>query len=414
MNPAAVLLLLAPGAAWAGDLHLGGKLQNLDLAVFPYDSVLMPEDPVAEGLLIQRTNLDITASPALRFQAAHVLDITWASGDFPDFLSGQAADTPEFVKLSWTGLDQGFDVSGRLDRLAVAARLPHVDLTLGRQAISMGRAWFFTPLDLVSPFAPTTVDREYKPGVDALRADAYLGVSTSFTLVAAWLGDPLGSDDSGTGDLVLAARGGATLGITDLGLFLGSVAGDRVMGADLASSLGAWGLYAEATGTLPAQDGTDPFLRAVLGATRHFAADIDFMAEAYVQTIGAADPQDYLSLYSDPRVERGEIWALGRYYGAVSLAWAATPILSLAGFAVANLADPSALLGPAFSWSVADNADLDLGAYLGTGQRPPDLTMDELLQAGVTSEDDILTAIAPRSEFGMYPAMAFLELRAYF
>ena len=39
---------------------------------------------------------------------------------------------------------------------------------MGRQAVSWGNGMVFQPLGLFSPFAPTTVDRDYKAGDDLL------------------------------------------------------------------------------------------------------------------------------------------------------------------------------------------------------------------------------------------------------
>ena len=54
-------------------------------------------------------------------------------------------------------------------------------LTIGRQAVSFGKAHFWNPLDVFLAFDPFQFDRDYKPGVDAQR-------SFGGSLRAAWNG----------------------------------------------------------------------------------------------------------------------------------------------------------------------------------------------------------------------------------
>ena len=80
----------------------------------------------------------------------------------------------------------GSDVGVAIDveRLNVRLSLPHADLTIGRQAVTFGTAYFWNPLDIFRPFDPTQFDRDYKSGVDAIRLDIPLGDYDMMTLVA--------------------------------------------------------------------------------------------------------------------------------------------------------------------------------------------------------------------------------------
>ena len=49
--------------------------------------------------------------------------------------------------------------------------LPRADVTVGRQAITFGKAYFWNPLDEFLPFDARQIDRDYKAGVDAVRVD---------------------------------------------------------------------------------------------------------------------------------------------------------------------------------------------------------------------------------------------------
>jgi len=94
-------------------------------------------------------------------------------------------------KSRYRALDEAWDwlsedkttASLWFDRFNLKIALPSADITLGRQAITFGKAYFWNPLDVFLPFDPNQFDRDYKAGVDALRFDIPLGNFSGFTLV---------------------------------------------------------------------------------------------------------------------------------------------------------------------------------------------------------------------------------------
>lgn len=416
----------------AVEASLHGDAKSFFFATFPYDHYLFADDPTDPAALE-----DPQASPSgqslvdgrLKLEAAtwedrlslelHGTVTAAAPGTFgtagPGFVqTGQG--TPQAVDLRWDAITGGgMDAWTRVDRAALTLSVPNLDVTLGRQPVTLGRAYFFTPLDLVAPFSPTVVDQEYKPGVDALRVDGYAGMATQITAVAAY-GAPAPGDWS-LDHLLIAGMATTTVGVFDLGLFGGSIHRDGVFGASVVGSAGPVGLRAEGSFTLPSEaSGDDPYARATLGAD-WATGDWALSGEAYYQGVGAASPDDYLVQATGDRYARGELWALGRWYGAASVSWQAAPRLGTAAFALVNLADGSAMLGPNLSWSVGDNSSVVGGAYFGLGARPGDVTLQTLLEAGLgpsSTEADLLNAIPVNSEFGLVPSTAFVEWMAYF
>lgn len=318
------------------------------------------------------------------------------------------------------GTEQQLVVRWRTDRATARLSVPGLDLTLGRQPVTFGSGNAFTPMDVVNPFNAATIDTEYKPGVDAIRADGYLGTSGRITGVAAWAGAPVHKpecdrvegaftgdprDDPrpcapvGLTDLILVANGQATIGVTDVQLLVGAVRAEPVFGAGVVSSVGPVGVHGDATLTLPHEDARedDPFVRAVIGADWRPTTTTTLSSEAYYQGFGAADPSGYLAIFLSDRFARSEVWQVGRAYASLAVIQEITPLIVANVAVIANLGDPSALIAPGVSWSVSGNASMSLGMFAGVG-RAPDLT----------SLDPI------RSEFGTYPPAAFLQLRAYF
>ena len=100
--------------------------------------------------------------------------------EFNDGNRGAVDQTPtdddrRALELTWTlERDDRYRLYHRFDRLALRYRTGAWNLTAGRQAVSWGSGKAFNPMDLFAPFAPTTVDRDYKPGQDIALAERRL------------------------------------------------------------------------------------------------------------------------------------------------------------------------------------------------------------------------------------------------
>ncbi len=389
MTPAALLaLLLAAGAGDDGDdvFEAGANAKSFAVVVAPDDALGIP-NPLFVGAAFGRLKLALHGGDIVDGSLQPVLVAQTPLSGAGTALTGLggSSERAQVVDLAWRA--HGGALSLSVDRASLTAHVPHADVTLGRQAVSFGRGVFFTPMDLVAPFSPAALDREYKPGADAARADVYFGTSGALTAVAVY-GGAWALDES-----IFAAHLRATVRGIDLGAFAAGAYGDTVLGADAAGDVAGVGLHGEATATLP-HDGGRAFLRATAGATTQLPANAELVVEAYLQTLGATSPAGYLAVARSARAARGELWLLGRVYAAALLSWQVTPLVRPAAFALANLEDGSALLGPSLSWSVADDVELVLGAEVPVGARPA------MTPSGP----------APRSELGLYPTLAFGEL----
>ena len=434
-----LLLAVVGGVAQADEgpvqASVHGDAKSFFFASFPYDHLLFVDDPTdptaltdpqaepsGQGLVSGRLALEAAGWDRVKLDLHGIL-IAGAPGGGAGgggFLQ-TGAGTPQAVDLTWEAVSgAGLDAFGRVDRATLSVALDGVDLTLGRQPVTLGRALIFTPWDLGGPISPTVVDQDYNPGGDAARVDAYVGMATQFTAIAAYGAPEPG--DWAPGGLVVVGTGQTTVGVWDLGLMGGSVHGDTVFGGSLAGVVGPVGLHLEGTVTLPAEgagpDGADedPFARVVAGAMHSFG-DLTLSGEAYYQGNGAAEPGAYLVQATSERYARAELWAWGQWYGAASASWQAFPRLGGTLAVIANLADPSALVAPSLSWSVSGESDLSLGAYVGLGARPDDVTLQTLVDAGLgpgSTEADVLRALPVNSEYGLIPATAFASWRAYF
>lgn len=400
------LLATASGAEDALEVDLNGDLKTFFTATLPYDHVLMPDNPSGQGVFDNRMKLSARWG-AWSFVAHHTTTALTATPSSLSFgtSTGVGLLAPEVVDLSWVAFDEDLTLRGRIDRLSIAWSPNGMDLTVGRQPISFGNAVIFTPLDLVNPFTPAVIDQEYKPGVDAVRVDLYAGVSSKLSLAAAYGGS---WDRAG---LIAAAYGQSTVGVTDLGVFAGSVRGDGVIGASIVTSLGGVGLISDITLTAPLGGGA-MFVRGTLGVLWKPGPDTTITAEAYLQTLGSSDPDRYIAVASGPRFARSEVWLMGVGYGAIAVSHQITPTLMGSFATISNVLDPSAFLAPSVSWSVADNAVFSVGGFVGIGARPDDIELTDLIGPNGPLPPEQLTYL--NSEFGTYPSLLFLQSRLYF
>ncbi len=430
-----MIALLASAALAAGPPELtgrvGGDVKSFFLASFPYDHLFQPPDPYGQATIDGRLKLSGAYGDVVRVELHHAATMTSApdlgaliaenlglpdlmgfdSGAIPGAASGVGQQAPEALDMSWEIDDSGklqipntggdgsqiLRVFGRVDRARITLSVPGVDMTLGRQPVSLGNTTIFTPMDLVNPFTPTTIDSEYKPGVDAVRVDAYAGMSGNLTAVAAYAGD---WSLDGT---VMALYGGATVGVTDIVGLVAASHSEPVFGLGTVSGIGPVGVRADATLTLPEDE--DPFVRAAVGADWRPTGTTTLSGEVYVQTIGGAEPSEYVEVISSARAARGEVWQMGRTYLGLVAVQEITPLVVANVSLITNVEDPSALLAPAVSWSVAENADLAVGMYAGLGRRPGEVDLLEFF-----GDQDAKV----RSEFGLYPTVGFLQMKAYF
>jgi hypothetical protein len=386
---AVVLGTVSPPPPVAAEWALGGDARAyLFLRLEDDDG----ERPDAE-LGIGRLKLDGTMVETLGVEAHGVFSLLSPS-ETPaeNIVSGT---TRRFLQLQHT-FHSGDDVSTTLeaDRLNVRWEHGALRLVAGRQAISWGVDYFWPVLDRFAPFAPERIDREYKPGVDAVRGTVALGTLSQVDVVGAVLGSSVARDGS------VAALTRVNLGPADVGLMVGRFHEDTVAGGFITANVLGTGLRGEVAFTdsgdaADAELGRDAFWQAGVGLDRQLTATVSLTAEVFWNGFGTRRPEEYPAIAGADRVRRGEVNALGRYYVGGSLSWQAHPLLLLVGTTLVNLGDGSALLLPHGEWSLSDSVSVGFGGIFGVG-------------AGLQSGG------RPGSEYGAVPATIYGAVKMYF
>ncbi len=433
----AACLLLPTGAHAARvvdtdrlQIDVGGDIKGFFDAVFPYEHLIMPEDPIASAALDFRFKFSGDYSTWLSWELHHSLTARFRPGEATTFGITPGTGQPvadEALTMSYTAVDTPhFELAGRFDRLNLSFHLPGLDISIGRQPVSFGTGLFFTPMDLLAPYTPQVVDREYKPGVDAARFDGFLGATGRLTGVVGVI------EEFSLEGLFVAGYGGFTVGVTDLNFFAAKIRKDLVVGVGTASSIGPVGVHADVTVTVPFEgedtcpgansladedEACPPFFRGVVGADIRTGFGMSVAGEFYVQTAGATDRTRYLEVATRPRFARGELWTMGTFYGGLSITQEIIPIVFVNVSLMTNFLDPSFFVAPGLTWSVSENAEFAIGGFFTIGARPDEVELVDLIDPDTLqplSEDELLEVIRSNSEFGLAPHQFYAQLKFYF
>lgn len=322
---------------------------------------------------------------------------------------GRGVPPPRLLPLTFDHESDGLLLHNMTDWLFAEWRLGPMTFTVGRQPVTMGRGTVWHTNDLVSTFALTEVNKQFKPGADAARIDWSLPRRQNLTLVFA-LGDleasresRFGADGGGSSGLLSYKKAGE---LGEFSLMAGYVRGDGVVSLDGTTSVFGFDLYGELTGTRLAKESLvapavagDYFLKALVGASFRPTSDLTIVPELFYSGAGAAGPSEYLSVMFSDRFQIGDQTSAGRYYASLSHLWQVSPLSTLSWGMMSNLADPSALFFSALGQSLSDDVSGQLGFYAPIG-RKPEMTQNPFFP------------VALQSEFGTYPYFFFAQLCA--
>ncbi|MBP17593.1 MAG: hypothetical protein CMQ21_01745 [Gammaproteobacteria bacterium] len=277
-----------------------------------------------------------------------------------------------------------------LDRFNVQVSFDSGDLTIGRQVISLGSARMINPTDVLLPFNVTTLNQEYRTGIDMIRFQKPLG-----DLAELDLGIVLGEDADKDNSAVFA-RAQANWRGSDIAGTLIRFAGQNLVGIGTQSSIGNMGFWFESAYVW----GDVDYHRSSVGVDYSFSTNVFGQMEYHRNGAGQSKASNYFQLADHVGYQKGGVFLLGKDYLIPSVSWTATPLLSLTASALFNLSDHSSFINLSGTYSLADELGMDFGIYLFTGDNlaysplPPYLTI--------------------QSEYGSSSNLAYGSIRYYF
>ena len=352
--------------------ELTGRVKAFGSATeLPSTDILVPT--VSDQLTDIRLDLRLMfkhSSGSVRFEFDPTL--TWTGGDAVQLLRtiglplDQLPGNDSSRYFDWSeeifGDDQHRLVS-RVDRLSITYRRPGWSIQMGRQAISWGNGLVFQPLDLFSPFAPTTIDREYKPGVDSVLFESLVGNSSELQLL--WIGRQ-GDTAPSTPD-TKALKWHSQLSDLSLDLIVAEHIGDDFAAFSLSLPVAGSLLRLEtsrlcddAACTLSGLANLDYTI--TLGPTLLY-----LFGELYHNGFGLEQMTDRVPARLSERMARGEIFTLMKNYGSlgVNITW--HPLWSQSFIVLENLEDQSGLFQTAVNYEPGDASRVQFGVSVPYG-----------------------------------------------
>jgi hypothetical protein len=276
-----------------------------------------------------------------------------------EILLGNYLHTPQFQMQKdvpsgqyWSGDSNYFENANvyarhRFYRASMTVNHGDTDIKFGRQRITWGTGRFWSPLDLLNPIAATQLEREERPGVDAVMVERKFSPLSRLSVVYAPQHDH--SNDS------MAAQFHGNANAIDYSIVLGKFQQDHTVGFDIATQLGGAGIRSELTYTRPGV--VDAYRRGLIGIDYAFANTLTLSAEYYYNGHGTADATryDFNALFV------GRVQSLARNYAGLYAGYEITPLLKWNNYAVVNLDDRSRYFSPSIVYSVRENLDWTVG-----------------------------------------------------
>ena len=230
----------------------------------------------------------------------------------------------------------------------------------------------FNPMDLINPFGPTDVVREYKVGQDMAFAQVSAGGYGNIQLLWAPRRDPsTGIIQEDQSAFATKARFGA--GNADFDVMVAKNFGSKIIGVGGNGHLGDAVWRADITYTTP-QDvfSQQPYFSGV--------ANLDYswnwlgknwygFIEAFYSGVGKNDYGVALTNpYIQQKISEGVLFTLAKWYGDASVRVELHPLFNAYLTVIANVEDPSWIVQPKVSWDFARSFRLTVWANIAFGR----------------------------------------------
>jgi len=292
---------------------------------------------------------------------------------FAEFLVRPLEDNGRLMDLTRV-INEGdsYILVHRLDRLCLTLLPEWGVVRVGRQAVTWGNGMLFNPMDLLNPFSPTDIERDYKIGDDMVSARFPTKIGELQFLYVPRRNQITGEVSRHQSSL--AGKWHFASGATEFDIMAARHYRDTVMGVGSAGYLGdaAWRL-----------DATWTFLDDTTRKNGFFSlvANMDYswvwkqknvygFLEFYFN--GLCDSH-YDHVYTDPniinRIQRGELFTMGRVYLGGHIRVELHPLFNVYMTSITNLEDLSGVLQPRAVWDVAQNVQITFGGNIAYGAR---------------------------------------------
>ena len=366
-------LMLTGGGTWANELDARVKWHSTAQWLPETDAhrdetgEARPLDHGVDLRLLWRRDLgslSLVVDHASTYLLGDTIESAADSG--PTFDQTPTGDERRLMDLTWE-LDQGgrHRLLHRFDRLALKYRTPRFAVTIGRDAVSWGSGLVFHPMDLFNPFAPTTVDQDYKAGDDLIRIERLFEDGSDLEVLAVARHGEIAGDTAS-----VAFKYRALVGGREIEALAGRHYGDGVAGLGLRIPIGG----ALVRTDLVAIDDADGWtLSGMVNVDYSFpvaGSSVYVFAEFFHNGFGVRHLPDDLDLLPERltrRLGRGETFTLMRDYLAVGAQFRWHALVSQSLSLIANVRDSSKVLQTSIGYDASDAARVQVGLIKSLG-----------------------------------------------
>lgn len=260
----------------------------------------------------------------------------------------------------------------RFDRLAVGHSSERQVLRFGRQAVSWGNGLVFQTLDVVNPFSPLAIDKDYKTGDDMLYGQWVVGEQNNEVQAILLPRRAPATRDLEAAESSAAAKYHGRYAFGDIDVLLARHFDENLLGAGVVKSLGGavWRLDAAYT-DLKDSGGAASLVTNIDYSWMFAGKNMYGYAEYFRSGVGATDRSGYAN--PEPslsaRIARGELFTLARDYAALGLQIEASPLVNIFQNLVWNLNDASSVYQVRGVYDWRQDVQLMAGANLPRGER---------------------------------------------
>lgn len=278
----------------------------------------------------------------------------------PAFDQTPTGDERRLLDLTWeVGRGSRHRLLHRLDRLALKHRTPRWAVTVGRDAVSWGSGLVFHPMDLFNPFAPTTVDQDYKAGDDLVRIERLFDDGSDIEMLAVARHGEIAGDTASA-----AIKYRALVGGSELDILAARHRGGGVVGLGLRTPIGGALVRSD---LVAVDDGDGWTLSGVANIDYSFPvaeSSVYVFAEVHRNGVGVRRLPNNPDVLPQPlaeRLARGETFTLMRDYLALGVQFRWHPLVGQSTSLIVNLQDTSKVLQTSIGYEASNAARIQVG-----------------------------------------------------
>lgn len=322
-----------------------------------------------------------------------------SSRTFTSLLGERQGDILPADRLRLARLTSKFSDSGhgegeiRSDRLSATYTAEIGSVTVGRQAYSLGNGLTFSVMDVLNPFSPVAIDKDYKPGDDLVLLKLHLLSLGDTDIIVApkrRLDDGKLESDSSSGLInqkmridSLSVDSVVLAGSQEGHLIYGIGASRDFLGATLRSDIVMHHFNdsdQKVSFLVNADRGFECFNRNCYGFLEFFHSGVGSTSDGYYLP---NKDRDYLLSY-------GELYTLGKNYTSLGGRLELGPLLNLYLSHILNLQDKSSVIQGRINWDIYQDTVLQFGVTEPIGSSGDEFgNVTDVLRAKIKKNSEV-------------------------